>query len=249
MTDRIKNLLLALVFTIVLGTVLIICYGLVPEESGMHRALQLLGGSMPSGIVQLVTFFLCFFGLLEIASKNKSITREHSGIKLGLLPEKEQYVLAPDDVNQIKLAVIEQEQKGKFLVTDMINKACTKYRAEKSVSQVQELVAAQSRMNLNKSESEQSLIRYVAWAIPSVGFIGTIIGISGAMGYANDTSPEGINLITNTLMVAFDTTLISLFLSLILMYFIHSYQERSEKLHVAVEDYITDNLVNRINPE
>lgn len=249
MSDRFKNILLALLFTIVLGTVLIVGYHMVSDDSGAKRILQLLGGSMPSGIVQLITFFLCFFGLLEIASKNKGISREYKGIRIGLLPEKEQYVLSPDEVNEIKLAIIEQENTEKFLVTDMIKKACTKYRAEKSVSQVQELVEAQARMNLNRSESEQSLIRYVAWAIPSVGFIGTIIGISGALGLANDTTPEGIERITSTLMVAFDTTLISLFLSLILMYFIHSYQEKSEKLHVDVEDYITDNLVNRINPE
>jgi len=246
MNSKVKNLLIALVLTAVLMTILVVAYMNFP-----HRALQLLGGEMPLGLVQQITYFLAIFALLEIRERNKEISRQYKGLALKLLPEKEQYVLAPDDVNEIKLAVIEQEKTEKFIITDIVKKACTKYRSEKSVSQVMDVVAAQSRIGLNKAESDQSMIRYVAWAIPSVGFIGTIIGIASSLGYADQIGGDGggISLVTGALNVAFDTTLVSLFLSIILMYFFHAFQSKSEMLYSDLEEYVLENLVNRINPE
>jgi biopolymer transport protein ExbB/TolQ len=246
MNSNVKNLLLALVLTAVLMTLLVVANINFPG-----RVWQLLGGEMPLGVVQQITYFLAIFALLEIRQKRKEVDRQYKGLSLKLLPEKEQYVLAPDDINEIKLAVIEQEKTEKFMLTDIIKKACTKYRSEKSVSQVMDVVEAQSRIGLNRAESEQSMIRYVAWAIPSVGFIGTIIGIASSLGYADQISGdgEGISLVTGALNVAFDTTLVSLFLSIVLMYFFHAFQEKTERLYSDVEEYVLENLVNRINPE
>ena len=106
-----------------------------------------------------------------------------------------------------------------FLLIDMIKKACTKFRANKSVEESLSLVSALSDINQRGSDSEQSIIRYVAWAIPSVGFIGTVIGIAASLGVANNiVTQEGIDKVTNLLSIAFDTTLIALILSLILIF-------------------------------
>lgn len=216
------------------------------SEENPNRILVMLGGTMPEGIIQGATFFLFFFGILEIAYIRNKFIKETDSFKIGFLPEKENWVLSPDDVNTIKLRVMEFEKKEKYLLSDIIKKSCTKYRLNKSSSEVLELLESQIKIYQLESEGEQSLIRYVAWAIPSVGFIGTVIGIAASLELANQaTTPEGIKAVTDMLAVAFDTTLVALLLSLILMYGIHSLQERENKFFARLGSYVIENLINR----
>lgn len=206
----------------------------------------MLGGTMPEGLIQGVTYFLFIFGILELLNVNNMITHEEDAFSAHLLPEKENWVLSPDDVNQLKLNMQQLEHSQKFLLSDLIKKASTKYRLSKSSSEVLGVVESQVKIYNSDMESEQSFIRYTAWAIPSVGFIGTVLGIAASLGYANEANtPEGINKVTGMLAVAFDTTLVALFLSIFLMFGIHYVQKRQDKLFSKMSSYIIENLINR----
>jgi chemotaxis protein MotA len=210
------------------------------------RMLVMLGGTLPEGLIQGFTYLLFFFGMLEIGHIHSVITHENDAFSAHLLPEKPNWLLSPEDTNQLKLEMQHLGQSQKFLLGDLIEKACTKYRLSKSSSEVLELIEAQVRIYNADLESEQAFIRYVAWAIPSVGFIGTVLGIAASLGYANEAStPEGINKVTSMLAVAFDTTLVALFLSIILMFCIHYIQKRQDELFAHMDSYLIENLINR----
>lgn len=219
---------------------------ITPNESP-SRISVMLGGTMPEGIIQGTTYFLFIFGMLEILTALHRITEENDAFHAHLLPEKENWVLGVDDVNQLKLNIQTIEKSKKYLLTDLIKKACIKYRLTKSSSEVLGLVESQVKIYNSEMDSEQTFISYVAWAIPSVGFIGTVLGIAGSLGFANQAStPEGIEKVTSMLAVAFDTTLISLILSVILMYFIHDLQKRQESFFAKVSSYLIENFINRL---
>lgn len=202
---------------------------------------------MPEGLIQGFTYLLFVFGILEVMHVNNRITRENDSFHAHLLPEKENWVLSPEDVNQLKLNMQQLERSNRFILTDLIKKACTKYRLSKSSSETLDLVESQIQIYGAEMESDQSFIRYAAWAIPSVGFIGTVIGIAASLGYANEAgTPEGIDKMTSMLAVAFDTTLVSLFLSIILMFGIHYIQKRQEELFARMSSYVIENLINRL---
>lgn len=215
--------------------------------SSADRIFILLGSSMPTGIIQLLMYILFIFGVSEIVIINNKLTTEKGNFKSGLLPESDQYILGPPDVNQIKLKAIEMNRINKCMINELVIEACTKYRSAKSTSESLEFVNTWVRINSQESEASQSLIRYAAWAIPSIGFIGTIIGIASALGYADTaTGPEGISLVTSTLNIAFDTTLVALILSLILMLFYHLLTEKVDNFFSELEKYVISNLINRI---
>jgi len=219
-----------------------------PEQnSGIIRFLTMLGGDLPMGMIQAFTFFLFVYGLLEIRAQFEIIKNEERIYRRQILPEKENWLLEPHEVMAIRKEVVDIEKTEKYYLTDLIKKACNKYRSDKSPADALAVVSEQVKLNIRNAESDQSLIRYIAWAIPSVGFIGTVIGIAESLGLAGlATEAEGILKITKALSVAFDTTLVSLFLSLILMYFFHQMQEKMEKLHTYMETYVIENLINRI---
>jgi biopolymer transport protein ExbB/TolQ len=245
--SRLMSLAFALVITVVQTGLIMLITNLTYEGSIVHRVFVGLGGHMPDGMIQAITFFLFYFGILEVRRMMKDTTHQEKAFDMKLLPEKEHYVLNPDEVNQIRLKVTDLGQTDNYHLVDLIKKACTKFRANKSASEALAVVSAQANINVRNSDSEQSLLRYVLTAIPSVGFIGTVIGIALSLGKAERASEAGgIKEITTLLEIAFDTTLVALFLSILLMYFYHNMQERVEKSHTRMESYIIENLINRI---
>jgi len=249
MKKRSKNLIMAIVISIVLVMIFVFGYNTIDQPT-IQRICQVFGGLMPQGVIQFLTFVFFFWGIFEINELMSKIKYEKQSFGLDFLPTKEQWVLSPEDVNDLKIKMINYEKEHKFMMTAMIRKACTKFRANNSISDVLEIVSRQITINQGKSEGRQSTIRYLAWAMPSVGFIGTIMGISQALGLADRAGdPEVLGQITSSMYVAFDTTLVALILSIILMWFFHRLQEEEEELQSEMEEYVIENLVNRIHIE
>ena len=189
MNKRVLSLIIGIVLTAFTGIITYIVFKESEPGTPLRRIALLAGGEFfPWGWIQNLTFFLFYYGMAEIFLLNREFNREIFALSKGFLPEKDNWVLSPADVMELKLKIIEKEQKGKYFLTDLIKKACVKYRSGKSTSEALEVVSASVRIHQAKFESAQSFIRYVAWAIPSVGFIGTVIGITASLGYADQAS-------------------------------------------------------------
>jgi biopolymer transport protein ExbB/TolQ len=89
-----------------------------------------------------------------------------------------------------------------------------------------------------------SLSRFMVWAIPIMGFIGTVWGISNGISHFSDAMTstnsvtdvsamlkESLPLVTSSLATAFDTTLLALLLSIPLMMLMLSL-EKSEEVYL-----------------
>jgi chemotaxis protein MotA len=220
-------------------------------DSYFSRLFVLMGGNiLQGGYIQFFLYFLFFRGILEIAAYSREVRREAGALEQGVLAEKEQYVYYRDDINELKLRVIEEEETSPRTLFRLVKMGATKYLRTGSVTEVLEVITAQVRIIQNRVESGHSTIRYAAWALPALGFLGTVWGISSALGVARKVVQEGdISEITSTLGVAFDTTFVALFLSLILMFLYHRLQEKTDLFFSNLEDYIIENFVNRIARE
>lgn len=216
------------------------------EGSGFaNRFFVLLGGNFTGGgYIQSLTYLAFFLSLFDIFQKKKILQKELKQFKRKLLPTNTKALIMAKDIKELQFKMIDLENAKKGgLLSDMIKKACTKFRSNNSIPEIMEVISAQTEINKEKSESAQSDIRYLTWVIPSIGFIGTVLGISQALMVANSGD---MNIITSTLGVAFDTTLISLILSIIVMWFFHGLQEKTDNLHANIKEYVLENLVNRI---
>jgi hypothetical protein len=95
-----------------------------------------------------------------------------------------------------------------------------------------------------------STIHYLAWAIPSLGFVGTVRHIGLALGatpaVGDEALPGFLRGTTHNLAIAFDTTLVALLLSLVLMFVLHSVQRAQESLVLDSQQYCVDHLICRL---
>ena len=94
------------------------------------------------------------------------------------------------------------------------------------------------------------MVRYIIWAIPALGFIGTVMGISLALAYRRRGRPAGpepaLPELTKQLAVAFDTTLLALVMSAVLVLVQHVVQAYEERALNQAGQYCLDNLINRL---
>jgi biopolymer transport protein ExbB/TolQ len=97
-----------------------------------------------------------------------------------------------------------------------------------------------------QQESELSMLRYLVWAIPSIGFIGTVRGIGVALQRADQALQGDISGVTSALGVAFNSTLVALFISILLMLLIHLLQGGQEGLILRLQTFCREQLIDKL---
>ena len=90
------------------------------------------------------------------------------------------------------------------------------------------------------------MIRYIGWAIPSIGFIGTVRGIGAALGEAHKAVEGDIAGVTLNLGVAFNSTFIALIISIFIMFFSHQLQLMQERLVQNTMNYCDESLLSHL---
>ncbi len=245
-TKRIQ-IIFSIIPALGLWLLLILFGSLFNEGSGIYRFFEVLGGSS-AGIIQALIYAIFFYSLFEIAEKRKFIKHQEKGFQFGLLPLQDQLVLSPDEVAQIKLTTIQLEKSGQqSLIGDFIKKACTQYRNDQSISETLQVFNAQVNNSKEEMEGDLEIVRYLLGAIISLGFIGTLLGLSSSIGMAHlAKTMEGMPQITRSLNLAFDTTLVALLVGLVLNFFYHRYLKELDTFFSQSKAYVINNLISRI---
>ena len=101
-------------------------------------------------------------------------------------------------------------------------------------------------LHLEVMNSKLSITKYILWAIPSVGFLGTVRGIGQALGQAGEAMGGDITGVASSLGVAFNSTFVALFLSLVLMFISYVLQGREEKLIASTKRFISVRMIPKL---
>jgi len=100
------------------------------------------------------------------------------------------------------------------------------------------------------------MVRVFIWAIPILGFIGTVMGIGASVGGFSESvasagdlevMKDSIGTVTTGLGVAFDTTLLALVMSIFIMFPTSSLQKAEQDFLAAVEDYCRQHMIPRLD--
>lgn len=138
------------------------------------------------------------------------------------------------------------DRAREMLLPRAINAALLRFSATGSVHDASAATREISQTEGDRLESELSIIRYIAWAIPSIGFIGTVRGISDALGQAHRAVEGDITGVTQSLGVAFNSTFVALAISIVVMFFVHQLQLAQERVVLETETYCDRNLIQRL---
>nr|WP_276570205.1 MotA/TolQ/ExbB proton channel family protein [Thiocystis violacea] len=121
------------------------------------------------------------------------------------------------------------------------------FQASRSVDQSVSVLNSSLELLGHRVDLRYALLHYLVWVIPTVGFIGTVIGIALAMSLIDPSAAgQPLGEIARALGVSFYTTLVALAESAILVLFLHLVQAQEELAVNRAGHYTLVNLINRL---
>jgi biopolymer transport protein ExbB/TolQ len=121
-----------------------------------------------------------------------------------------------------------------------------RFSATRNVQDVSDAARGVCEGEAVRMDSELSMLRYIAWAIPAIGFIGTVRGIGDALGEAHKAITGDVSGVTAGLGTAFNSTLIALLISIGIMFLLHRLQLEQERLVLDSETYLDQHLIRHM---
>ena len=210
----------------------------------------------PFSLQNLMHLFF-FIGLGQLFVRWLSSYEENVFLRMsGFLPEEEDEILQDDDeLDNIRINVANVVVRGDAFLPDLINSCIIQYFKSHSVSDTLSVLNSTLELNIHRLDLRYSMIRYIVWAIPTFGFIGTVIGIASALGKLDINKFLGAHIdkvtqfkaLTSDLGFAFNTTIVALGLSAILVFLLHVVQRAEEQGLNDAGKYVLSNLINRLS--
>jgi len=190
---------------------------------------------------------LMLWALAIIAEKAVRLRAERRLFDRNLVPLAEGVRILPADVRDHtrELQALPPEEREALLPRSLLS-ALHRFGATGSVADASASAHDVCDGEADRLDSELSLLRYIAWAIPAIGFIGTVRGIGDALAQAHRAMQGDLSGVTQGLGTAFNSTLVALLLSLVLMFLLHHLQTEQERLVRDAESYLDERLLRSL---
>jgi biopolymer transport protein ExbB/TolQ len=223
-----------------------------PEAKLVIEAARNVGQSAPRDLVvilkdyeQEICLILMFWGIFLILGKCSVILSERYLFNVDLF---EGGTGDKDDLESVlkSLEDLPIKVRNSPLVRTLMA-SLRRYLITSNVQDTSDAIESSVEALALKQETENSMIRYLIWAIPSIGFIGTVRGIGQALSMADQALAGDIAGMTESLGIAFNSTLVALLISIGLMFLLNQLQRLQDGLVVDTQDYCESFLLNRIS--
>ena len=197
--------------------------------------------------IQNIMHVIFFIGLGELFVRWRIAARECRFLQKGFLPEDDQTVLGPEDLGPIRRKVANQFDHEHGFLPSLINMAVLQFQSSSSVEQAAGVMNQHLALMSHRLDLRYGLVRFIAWVVPTLGFIGTVFSLGASLSEAGVPGQE-LNLkeVARTLGIGFDCTMVALSESAILVFLLHLVQEREESALNSAGDYTLRTLINRL---
>ena len=211
------------------------------------------------GWVQFAETFFFGWGVAFLGLKLLKIRHQQSALRLDVLPMDIARKIAKENVGSFIQHVYALPVKLRdSLMVNRIRKALELFETRQVNSEVSTMMGNQSNIDGARIGGSFTIVKVFIWAIPILGFIGTVIGLSSAIAnFKGVMSPEAVKDpallmtsmggVTAGLATAFDTTLLGLIYALFLTLPMSSLQKLEEDTLTHVDAYCNENFLPRLN--
>ncbi len=192
-------------------------------------------------------FILALWATAIMGLKIKQAMEERKLLRTSLIEATPGTSILPEDARKYArpLQALPDDQQ-EFLPARALLTALQRFGSTRSLQDVSAAVKEVCELESDRLDSELSMIRYIVWAIPSIGFLGTVRGIDEALGQAHKAVQGDIVGVTTSLGVAFNSTLVALLVSIVIMFLMHQLQLMQERLVLDTQNYCDTNLIRHM---
>lgn len=224
---------------------------MLPIRGTPFAEMFLSRGMIPPFIV-----FFAAWALALLFIKSRKLAFQRKALRQEIVPSEHDFVLSSGTVDEVIERIYSTVDDPKyFLLFNRIVIALANLRNLGRVTDVDDILRSQASHDESSMETSYSLVRGFVWAIPVLGFIGTVIGLSEAIGgfggvleTAEDVSEikTSLQATTGGLSTAFQTTLQALVAALFIHMFLTFLKKSEEEFLDACSEYCIRNIVNKL---
>jgi len=195
-------------------------------------------------------FILMFWALAIMGYKAVRLSTERKLLDIDLVQVPEGMRILPEDTREFarQVQALPQDRQQMLLPRALLN-ALRRFATTRNIQDVSTSTHTMCESEADRLESELAMIRYISWAIPSIGFIGTVRGIGEALAQADKAVKGDIAGVTQSLGVAFNSTFIALLISIFLMFLVHQLQLMQERLVFDSENYCDEKVIRHLKAD
>jgi hypothetical protein len=198
--------------------------------------------------VQYVEVFMLATGLSILAAKYLVLLGQRAALRASILPPWNGTALPPGEVRELLSLVsqapyrIQQSTFGK-----RVRGALEFVGQRGSAEELDEHLRNQADADADAQETSFAFIRFITWAIPILGFLGTVLGITEAIAHVTpEQLSESITGVTSGLALAFDSTALALVFSMVLMFVTYLVDRGEQRVLFSINQWVEANLTHRI---
>jgi len=219
-------------------------YGLISLKIVDSEQVNWIFASHP---VEYVATTLFFVGLAALAVKLGDVADQRRGLArrlLGPIPPGGQPVGDCEGLAARLEQLPERRRNGYFV--RRLGDALEHVRRTGSADALDDELKYLADLDAGRLHASYGLVRMIVWAIPILGFLGTVIGITMAIGkLAPESLETSLPTVMSALSVAFYTTIQALGLSIVLMFAQHFTSQKENALLAEVDRRAEEELVGR----
>jgi len=243
-----------MVFQLLVGLIgaVVVAFAVVPLKGTKLNYLWAV--IRDRGPVQYAELFMGFMVAAFIFMKSRIVRNQLKVI--AQTPVDPEIDLTDDEqIQDLRNSLVDNAAYSWSILLNRTDRLLALWLGSKDVGRVATWDASESEHASAASDSTYTTVRVLIWAIPIMGFIGTVMGLGGAISGFGDflagsaelsQIKDAIGTVTMGLGVAFDTTLLALVLSVFLMFPLSAVQRREEDLFGELDSYIDEVLLTQL---
>ena len=202
----------------------------------------------------MVALFVLALTILFIKWRKLAFQKKAFGVEL--IPVGNNFALTSETaLDVIKTLSESVDDPKRFVLFNRIERALLNLKNVGNVSDVSEMLRAQAENDESHMDSSYGILSGIIWVIPILGFIGTVVGLSGAIGGFGavlntdatvSSLRDSLAPVTSNLGIAFDTTFVALVLAMVIQMLMTFLRKQEEMFLDACRDYAHVNIISRL---
>jgi biopolymer transport protein ExbB/TolQ len=192
-----------------------------------------------------VILFCCALGAL--LAKLLGLVMERAALRLKALPAWNGRPVAVSEAAQLQKQL---EQQPRWLRSTFLGRrlaAVLEFLVSRgSATELDDQLRTLADNDAFALEASYSLTRFITWAMPILGFLGTVLGITQAIaGVTPDQLEKSLSTVTDGLALAFDCTALALALTMVVMFLTFVVERLEQGMLAAVDQSVERSLAHR----
>ncbi|MFO1406211.1 MAG: MotA/TolQ/ExbB proton channel family protein [Steroidobacteraceae bacterium] len=196
---------------------------------------------------QEVCVILSLWAFAIMGYKAFAVRRARAMLSTDLLSLPEGMKILPEDTRDYarQVEALPAERRDELLPRALLA-GLHRFGSTRNIQDVSSAIHGVCQLEFDRMDSELSMVRYVAWAIPAIGFVGTVRGIGESLQQAHKAVEGDVSGVVAGLGVSFNSTLVALALSITVMFLLHQIQLRQERAVLDTEEYLDQSIVRQM---